>query len=65
MAVDAVADVNAMRDINELTYARKAMVLCGMGLNAERKWEKSQLKPSLQNIVRKHRAVFENPDDEA
>ena len=63
MAADAVCDVNAMRDKDGLSYARKAMIMCGMALNTNGLWEVSQLKPSLQNIVRKHRAIFDNPDD--
>ena len=58
MAADAVPDVNGMCDMDGLTNARNVMVLFGMGLNAEEKWEESQLKPSLQNIIRKHRAEF-------
>ena len=63
MAADAVRDVNAMRDKDGLSYARKDMIMCGMALNTNGLWEVSQLKPSLQNIVRKNRAIFDNPDD--
>lgn len=64
MAADTVKDVNAMRDSDGLTYARKAMILCGMALNVNGKWEESQLKPSFQNIIHKHRALFETPNAE-
>ena len=63
MVANSVRDDNAMRDNNGLSYARKAMIMCGMALNTNGLWEVSQLKPSLQNIVRKHRAIFDNPDD--
>ena len=57
-----VRDVNDQRDENGITYARKAMILCGMSLNTNGIWEIGQLKPELQNIIRKHRAEFDNPE---
>ena len=62
--VDAVADVNAVRDENGLNYARKAMSSCGMALKTNGKWEEGQLKPELQRIINKNRDLFENPDRE-
>ena len=62
LASDSVRDVNLQRDENGLTYARKAMILCGLSLNTNGKWEETQLKPELQNIISRHRSVFESPD---
>ena len=62
LAADVVRDVNDQRDENGITYARKAMILCGMSLNTNGIWEIGQLKPELQNIIRKHRAEFDNPE---
>lgn len=63
LAAASVADVNAQRDENGISYARKAMIICGLALNTNGRWEERQLKPELQNIINKHRALFENPDD--
>ena len=38
IAAEAVGDVNAQRDADGLTYARNAMIICGMALNTNRKW---------------------------
>ena len=51
-----------MRDKDGMTYARKAMIMCGMSLNTNGVWEEKQLKPELQEIIKKHRAYFDNPD---
>lgn len=64
MAADVIRDVNNLRDKDGITYARKAMILCGLSLNVNGHWEEGQLKPELQNIINKHRADFEAPDDE-
>lgn len=39
LAADAVADVNAQRDENGIPYARKAMIIFGMSLNTNGRWE--------------------------
>lgn len=39
LAVDFIRDLNAELDQNGLTYARKAMILCGMDLNTREVWE--------------------------
>ena len=64
IAAEAVAVINSQRDENGLTYARKAMIMCGMALNTNGKWEETQLKPELQHIINKHHDLFENPDSE-
>lgn len=62
LAADSVRDVNKLRNTDGITYARKAMIICGMALNINGKWEEGQLKPELQNIIKKHRDEFEQPD---
>lgn len=65
IAAQAVRDVNKQRDENGWTYARKAMIRCGLAKQPNGLWEISQLFPHLQNIVHKHRNHFdgEDPDD--
>lgn len=66
IAAQAVRDVNMQRDENGLTYARKAMIRCGLAKQPNGLWEIKQLFPHLQNIIAKHRVYFDgvNPDDE-
>ncbi|KAL3676321.1 hypothetical protein R1sor_026269 [Riccia sorocarpa] len=45
LAVDLVADVNSQRGANGLSYARKAMIRCGLSLNINGRWEECQLQP--------------------
>ena len=59
LATAAVRDVNAQRDIEGPTYARKAMIRCGLALNTNGQWEERQLFPKLQNIIQRHRNHFE------
>lgn len=59
LASEAVRQVNAMRDKNGVQYARKAMIMTGMSLNLNGRWEESQLTDELQAIIAKHRNHFE------
>ncbi|KAL3695584.1 hypothetical protein R1sor_009660 [Riccia sorocarpa] len=59
LAADSVADVNSQRDANGISYARKAMIRCGLSLNINGRWEECQLQPELQNIIHKYRDQFE------
>ena len=52
-------EVNAQKDKNGLSYARKAMMRTGMSLNLNGKWEESQLFLILQGIIAKHRNHFD------
>jgi DDE superfamily endonuclease len=54
LAARAVADVNKCRDKNGLTFARKAMIRCGLSLDVTGQWHVNQLTPELQAIVAKH-----------
>ncbi|CAM6103572.1 unnamed protein product [Calypogeia fissa] len=58
LAASSVHHVNTLRDNNGITYARKAMIRCGMALNLNGKWEVEQLSPELQNVIKNHRAYF-------
>ena len=50
-------DVNKQIDGLGLTYARKAMIMIGMALNSNGRWEGTQLTPQLQNIIQKHKEI--------
>lgn len=60
-----VRDVKRERDRAGLTYARKAMIRCGMAKQSNGLWEIQQLFPHLQNIVRTYRANFDGLDPDA
>ena len=59
LAAESVREVNAQKDKNGLSYARKAMMRTGMSLNLNGKWEESQLFLILQGIIAKHRNHFD------
>ena len=59
LAVDSVQDVNAMKDKNGLTYARKAMIRCRLGLDIDGHWHEGQLSRELQEIIKKYRENFD------
>ena len=51
--------VNSMKDKDGVSYARKAMIRCGLGLDLDGEWQESQLFPELQMIINNHRAHFD------
>eukprot|EP00474_Spongospora_subterranea_P008081 CRZ08539.1 hypothetical protein [Spongospora subterranea] len=59
LAADCVRAVNSMRDSNGLTYARQAMIQCGLSLDVTGFWLVKQLTPELQNIIAKHTNHFD------
>jgi hypothetical protein len=59
LAADSVRDVNLQRDANGITYARKAMIRCGMALNVTGQWHIQQLTPQLQAIIANHHNHFD------
>lgn len=59
LAAESVRAVNQQRDSNGLTYARKAMIRCGLALDVDGNWNETQLFPNLQGIIRKYRAHFD------
>jgi len=60
MAAEAVCRVNEQRDQTGLTYARKAMIRCGLSLDITGEWHEKQLNRDLQIIIEKHRQHFES-----
>ena len=59
LAAESVRAVNLMKDKNGVSYARKAMIRCGLGLDLNGKWKESQLFPEMQMIINNHRAHFD------
>ena len=59
LAADCVRAVNAMRDYAGLTYARKAIIRCGLSLDVTGFWHVKQLTPELQAIIAKHKIHYE------
>ena len=64
LAADSVRDVNMQRDENGLTYARKAMIRCGLSKNINGKWEKDQLFQHLQDIIDLYPECFNGKEPE-
>ncbi|CAM6117144.1 unnamed protein product [Calypogeia fissa] len=58
IAEDSVRTVNSFRDKNGISYAKKAMIRCGLALNLNGRWEIDQLSPELQNVIRKYPEHF-------
>ena len=48
-----------MNDKNGVSYARKAMIRCGLGLNPDGGWQESRLFPELQISINIYRANFD------
>lgn len=44
-----------MRDENGLSYARKAMIRCGLSQDLNGQWRVEQLFPHLQDITQRHK----------
>lgn len=59
LAADAVEDVNRLVDCDNMSYARKSMIRCGLALGLDGTWTTNQLFPHLQDIITKHRPYFE------
>ncbi len=59
MAAKVVRRVDEQRNQTGLTYARKAMICCGLSLNITGEWHEKQLNRDLQIIIEKHRQHFE------
>lgn len=59
LAANAVEDVNRMVDSDNISYARKAMIRCGLALDLDGTWSVEQLFPHLREIIAKHRPYFE------
>lgn len=58
LAADSVRAVNSQRDKNGLTYARKAMIQCGLSRDVGGIWKVAQLRKELQIICNKYPEQF-------
>lgn len=58
LAAKCVNLFNNMRDSNNISYARKAMIRCGLALDVDGIWKVSQLSNELQEIVARHHLNF-------
>ncbi|CDF37950.1 unnamed protein product [Chondrus crispus] len=59
LAANVVQAVNAVKDANGMTLARKAMIQSGMATNGMGKWEIEQLHPDLAAIAIKYKQHFD------
>jgi hypothetical protein len=62
LASECVRELNTKRDKNDLSFARKAMIRCGMSLGVDEKWSVEQLYPHLQEIIREFPMEFAGRD---
>ncbi|KAG3156171.1 hypothetical protein PC128_g21935 [Phytophthora cactorum] len=64
LAVAAVGEVNQKRDESWISYARKAMMRCGLSLSVDGTWSTAQLFPHLQEIITRYPQEFagKNPE---
>ncbi len=58
LAADVIREVNMVRDKDGVSFARKAMLQCGLGLK-NGVWKISQLKPERQGIIHENRSHFD------
>ena len=58
LVATAVQEVNNCRDSQGLTFARKAMIRCGLSLDVTGQWHIGQLNPDLQNIIKNQQPHF-------
>ena len=65
LAAESVRDVNNQTDADGISYARKAMIRCGLALNINGIWETKQLFPHLQNIISKYSRNFAGKDPDS
>lgn len=58
LAADAIEDVNREVDIDNMSFARKSMIRCGLALGIDGTWNVQQLFPHLQEIFAKYEQHF-------
>ena len=51
--------MNQLVNCDNMSYAKKSMIRCGLALDRDGTWSISQLFPHLQDIVARHRKYFE------
>ena len=59
LAAEAVRRVNLQRDKNGVSFARKAMIRCGLSLDITGQWHVKQLSVELQQIIDTYRNHFD------
>lgn len=59
LAAEVAREINARRDESGMSFAQKAMVRCGLGLDASGEWTKSMLFPHLRDIIDAYPAQFD------
>ena len=59
LAAHSVEDVNREVDCDNISYARKAMICCGLALKLDGFWSVGQLFPHLQEIIAKNLQYFQ------
>jgi len=62
LAVDSVEDVNREVDSDNMSYAKKAMIRCGLALRLDGSWSVEQLFLHLQEIIAKHLQYFQGQE---
>ena len=59
LADECIKAVNEKTDENGISYARKAMIRCGLAKDITGSWSESQLFQHLQNIINDYREYFD------
>lgn len=59
LAGRCIREENLQRDADGLRYAPKVMFMIGMVLNASGLWEITHLTSHLQDMVKKHKIIFD------
>jgi hypothetical protein len=54
LVADSIEDVNRQVHIDNMSYARKSMIRCGLALGTYGTWSVNHLFPQLQQIVAKY-----------
>ncbi len=62
LAAHSIEDVNREVDCDNISYARKAMIRCGLALGLDGSWSVGQLFPNLQEIIAKHLQYFQGQE---
>ena len=64
LVAETVRAVNSMKDKSGVSYTRKAMIRCGLGLDLDGEWQESQFFPELQIKINNHQAHFDGTPDQ-
>jgi hypothetical protein len=58
LVADSIEDVNKEVDCNNMSYARKAMICCGLALDVDGSWSVNKLFPHLQVLLQNMSNTF-------